>query len=130
MRRRNFDVIAKPRILTGSDNVSNNWRFIFKNAQWNSCSKGNGKEQVEEYLTKYGDGARAEIYVVWKRRSSSHVFVEENINGEVKFNDPQNGCTNVSYYFDDVKAKRTEICRIDNLEPSQLILDCCEAKKE
>lgn len=130
MRRRGYDVTAMPRIMTGVDDTANHWQSIFENAQWLACSSGSGVTQVTNQLKAWGDGARAEIYVAWKGRGGgAHVFVGENFGGTVQFFDPQSGSMDVSHYFKHAKTGHTLMCRIDNLDPSDYILGCCEVKK-
>lgn len=128
MRRRGFDVVAKPR-KKGNDSVASSWRDIFENAVWEKCGtsrKESTKQSIIDNMLNYGDGSRAEIYIVWKGGRSSHVFVAENDNGTVKFIDPQTGNMDVSYYFDHIMSTKTEMCRIDNLKTTDLIRGCCE----
>lgn len=134
MRRRGYDVTAKPRLIdpeTGkgskTDATASAWRNIFENAEWIPCN-GNGKRMTEHLMKEWGDGARAEVYVVWKKNvaNGSHVFVAENVGGEVKYMCPQTNIDDYSGYFNLVAKGKTEIARIDNLEPSDLIQECCE----
>ena len=128
MRRRGFDVVAKPR-KKGNDTVANSWRNIFENAVWEKCGtnrKASTVQNIVDNMLNYGDGSRAEIYVVWKGGRSSHVFVAENVGGTVKFIDPQTGSMDVSNYFDNMMSTKTEMCRIDNLKTTDLIRGCCE----
>ncbi len=131
LRRRGFDVTAKPAILDSVDNARENWRNIFVNAEWIKCGtnrKETTKAVVIDIMKKFGEGSRAEIFVEWegKNNRSSHVFVAENVGGNIYFIDPQNGNSNVNDYFDMIKSSKTEICRIDNLEVSDLIKECCK----
>ena len=130
MRRRGYDVMAKPTILVGRDVINENtWKNIFDNAEWRSCGTGNGLKYIEDAMKNYGDGARAEIYVLWKNKKEAHVFVAEQRNGKTIFIDPQDGTNDARYYFDYVSSGYTEMCRIDNLEASELIKACCEVYK-
>lgn len=130
MRRRGYDVTAKPRIMTGTDDTAAHWQSVFDGAQWLACSSGSGVTQVTNQLKAWGDGARAEIYVAWKGRGGgAHVFVGENFGGTVQFFDPQSGSMDVSHYFKYAKTGHTLICRIDGLDPTDYILGCCEVKK-
>ena len=80
-------------------------------------------------MKEYGDGARAEVYVVYQddKEYYAHVFVAENRNGVIHFLDPQTGELDVEHYFENVQAGLTRMFRIDNLEPHEkYIVECCE----
>lgn len=131
MRRRGYDVEALP-YKTAKDPAYNQWRNIFKDAKWDSSVASNRgartQQRIIDKMVEYGDGARAEIYCVWKGASSAHVFAVENVGGKVRFIDPQTGSTNCEGYFKQLMPSRTMMCRIDQLEPSDLIADCCTNK--
>lgn len=127
MRRRGYDVTAKPRI-DGVDDVADNWLNVFENIDIVSCDRGNGLAQIEATMKKYGNGARAEIYVEVDA-NNSHVFVAEQRDGKTVFIDPQDGNRDARSYFDYVVEGKTEMFRIDNLEPTDLIFECCEEYK-
>lgn len=77
----------------------------------------------------WGEGARAEVYIVYKgNKPSAHVFISENENGADVFRDPQSGQTIKAPWTALVKTGYTEICRIDNLKPSKLILECLKGR--
>lgn len=126
MRRRGYDVKALPRIIDREDNLAHEWRNIFEKAQWEKCDNGSGYQGVIRRMKDWGDGARAEVYVKWKDQPWAHVFVAENIDGKVVFRDPQSGFTDMPPWQARVEEGKTEICRVDNLKPSKLILDCME----
>lgn len=128
MRRRGFDVSAKPS-ESGNDATANAWRDIFENAVWEKVGtnrKSTTVQNIIDNMEQYGDGARAEIYVVWQGGRSAHVFVAENEAGAVRFIDPQTNSTNVLHYFDSVMPTKTEMCRIDKLKTTDWIKGCCE----
>ena len=79
---------------------------------------GTGKEEIIEFLKASGNGARAEIVVVWDYdREKAHAFAAKNIDGNVLFIDPQNGKSGklVEEYFDRAATGKTTWLRIDNL---------------
>lgn len=131
MRRRGYDVEALP-YKTRKDPAYTQWTKIFKGADWStpvaSRSTAKTKQSIVDKMLEYGDGARAEIYVCWKGASSAHVFAAENVGGRVRFIDPQTGNMDCESYFADTMPSRTMMCRIDQLEPSDLIADCCKNK--
>ena len=74
---------------------------------------------------KWGDGARAEVVVMWRGSFSGHAFFAERVNGKTRFYDPQNGSMDVSEYFKRVEPGSVKICRIDNLEfDKEKLKDC------
>jgi SPP1 gp7 family putative phage head morphogenesis protein len=131
MRRRGYDVEALP-YGEKDDPAYKQWMNIFNGASWDkSISSNRGAKVMQNIVDKmaeYGDGARAEIYCAWKGASSAHVFAAENVGGNVRFIDPQTGNTNCEWYFKHLMPSRTMMCRIDNLEPSDLIKGCCKNK--
>ena len=130
MRRRGYDVIAKPNNAWGkSDYLSHNSNKAFENADVHWGLSGTGKRDIERLLKEWGEGARAEVGVSWKGANSGHVFVAENVGGKVVYIDPQSGEMDVSYYFKSVRSGVTRVWRIDNLNPSELIADCCEMRE-
>ncbi len=68
-----------------------------------------------------------QVYVEFLNDNYSHTFIAENINGYVYFLDPQT-FGNAENYFDEnlIKINATKYFRIDNLEPSDLIKQCCK----
>lgn len=125
MRRRGYDVVALP-YGTKTDAAYKGWRDIFKDAQWLPPGGRTGKAQMQkivETVQEFGDGARIEIYVQWKY-GSAHVFMCENVGGEIRFIDPQTGNLDVSRYFDEIKPSKTLYARLDQLEPTELIKEC------
>ena len=126
MRCRGYNVTAKSRDVDGEkDRLS-----IDPFAAWENPDiiqgKGNGREDIEKMMQKWGDGARAEVSVTWKNVPKGHVFVAENRDSSIIFYDPQNMEMDVTANFDVVESGETEFCRIDNLKPSKLILECCQ----
>lgn len=130
MRRRGYDVIARPAVvgedgkLSDKDPLYSSWRNIFEGARFEFHSGyDGGKLSIISQMDKWGDGAVAEVRVIWKT-SEAHVFVAQRINGVVRFIDPQNGSLNCEEYFTRVEFGATMIARIDNLEPTALIEKC------
>lgn len=123
MRRRGYDVEALPAITKGNDEVMNKWKTIFDGAKWEFPTAKSGNTQLKEIanaVENYGEEARVEIYVVWKR-GSAHVFMCENVNGVATFIDPQTGKygKEVEDYFSFIKPSMTQYARLDNLEPNE-----------
>ena len=81
-------------------------------------------------MKKWGNGSRAELYVKWSgKNSGAHVYVAENVGGKVVFRDPQTGDAIAVPFTTLVEKGKTEICRIDNLKPSKLILECMTGRQ-
>ncbi len=134
MRRRGFDVVAKPRELDASglepsknDRAAESWYTIFKGAQWIACP-GTGKTEIDRLMGEWGDGARAEVYVAWNK-GGAHVFVAENINGRIQYICPQSNSVDYSLAFEEAVEGMTVVARIDHLEPSDMIGECCESRR-
>ena len=79
-------------------------------------------------MAAWGNGARAEVFMVWPN-GSGHVFVAEQRNGETIFVDPQNPAADASKYLEKAVAGSVKFLRIDNNSPSSYILDCCENER-
>lgn len=126
MRRRGYDVSAKPNYRGVTDShLSKHPEDAWVNPQISNCVS---KSDIESEVKKWGDGARGQIIVNWNR-GGGHTFAVENVRGSVVFVDPQTGNLNCKKYFDYVKTGTTKLFRIDSLQPSSYITDCCEVKK-
>lgn len=130
MRRRGYDVIAKPAVvneegkLATKDPLYRSWKSIFEGAKFEFHSGfDGGKSNIISRMNEWGDGAVAEVRVLWNV-SEAHVFVAERVNGVVRFLDPQTGNLNCEEYFTNAALGATMIARIDDLEPSMLIEKC------
>ena len=132
MLRRGYDVEALPRIFGGTDVGAENWMYVMENAVWENVGDTADKNKIKilNNMAKYGDGARAAIYVKWKGHDSAHMFVAEQQGGATVFLDPRSG-----QYYDvlsrmgDVESSKTKICRLDNLNPTALIADCVKKRR-
>ncbi len=125
MRSRGYDVTAQPIEDPYFDLLAIIPFSVWENPEIKLCSEGDGRERIEEQMKEWGDGARAQIVVMWEY-GGGHTFVAIQENGATSYVDPQNGSSDVSDYFDYVKKGETQFCRIDNLQPSDLMLQCCE----
>ena len=130
MRRRGYDVIAKPAVvdenhkLSVKDPIYASWKNIFEGAKFEMHTGfDGGKASIIEQMDVWGDGSVAEVRVLWKT-SGAHVFIAERVNGKVRFVDPQSGNINCEYYFTDAIVGATMIARIDHLQPTALIAEC------
>ena len=127
MRRRGYDVEAFP-TYSNADIIKTHWSKVFRNAQIQH-TKGNPKEEIADALLDYGEGSRMQIYVKYLSDDFSHTFIAENFNGHVYFLDPQT-FSNAENYFNPslINVSETLYFRIDNLEPTDLIKQCCKGK--
>lgn len=125
MRRRGYDVtvLPKPREIKNTD-LSYAPFSVWEKPQIINCSE-NGKADIESNMAQWGDGARAQIVVEWKGINSGHTFIAEQIAGETRYFDPQSGSKDVSDYFSHVEKGSVKVCRIDKLDVTEKIFDCC-----
>ena len=108
--------------------INDNWRNVFNGVKWER-TRGSGKDDIIAKMETWGDGARAEIYVEFMIKDEPHVFAAIRENSVTKFVDPQNA-KEAEFFFDYVEAGKTEVARIDNLTPTNLIKYCCEGRKK
>ena len=125
MRRRGYDVTAIPSGIFSSSYISYHPFEVWENAVIHNCN-GSGLNDIKNAMNEWGDGARAQIVVVWNNTNIGHTFIAEQIDGVTRFIDPQTNENNVEYYFNSVSFGETQFCRIDNLEVSNRIEECCE----
>lgn len=130
MRRRGYAVTAMPRPmdprtgLPAIDTDTNRWVNAFK-GDWRSCGSDTGLDGASGLLREWGKGSRAFIEVEWLD-GTRHVFVAENLKDGIHFIDPQTGSMNVSRYFGIVNHGMTRIMRVDDAEPTELVLKYCK----
>ncbi len=133
VRMRGFDVEAQPFDYNDEfdDNALCYQPFaVYDNPEIVNC-EGNGIEDIKNQMAEWGDGSRAEVCVMWDKLSTGgggHVFVAEQVDGETRFLDPQNGEVDASYYFDNVEAGSVQLCRTDNAKINYRIEECCTPK--
>lgn len=125
MRNRGYDVTAYPKPLNPDrTDLSYNPFAVWQNPKVIECSK-NGFEDIEKKMEEWGDGARAQVVVVWKNTNAGHTFVAERVDGKTIYVDPQSGNKDVKSYFSRVQDGSVRLARIDNLDVTSRILDCC-----
>ena len=137
LRRRGYDVTARPcpttvrhRIFSPDQVIPDHQDCLMHDpfSVWIPPDAVHCPDQlsVENQMAAWGDGARAEVMVLWAGQNGrGHVFVAEQINGYTHFIDPQTGEEAVAYYFDQCDKNSIYICRTDNKELSSLITGCC-----
>lgn len=91
---------------------------------------GTGKETIEDFMSRWGNGARAQVVVLWNSpHGGGHTFIAEQKNGSTVYYDPQTGDKDVSRYFNRVRPDTTRFCRIDTLQMSGFQSECFEGKQ-
>ena len=138
-RRRGYDVVALPKILEdqGYDPMNDHFEEVCHNMQWNSPNNPTAQgalDAINKAMAKFGNDSRAVVYVEWERdnpaeKRQAHVFIAENIEGKIKYVDPQNDDDNVDAYFWGAIPENTSFARLDNLKFSNYIKLCCERRK-
>lgn len=125
MRRRGLDVTALPRLdPKDRGDLAFDPFDVWKSPEVLKCD-GNGLKDIEAQMGKWGDGARAEVIVKWKNTNMGHAFVAEQVDGRTVFIDPIDGSTNARSYFDSVEPGSVRLCRMDKLQVTKRIDECC-----
>ncbi len=139
-RRRGIDVEALPNyggdgfgVMMRPDGELNpyGWTSAYKNPKAVYCGAKDGPgtgQKVTSQLEDWGDGARAIVRVQWQGGRTGHVFIAENVNGEIRFIDPQTNDMNVLRYFDCAKKNQTYVIRVDKLKFGDNVRKCCKKR--
>jgi hypothetical protein len=127
MRRRGYDVTAAPKTAFG-DYLSHHPFAVWENPDVHQCG-GDGRHEICAMMAGWGEGARAQITVTWDKTNIGHTFVAEQVGGKTVFYDPQTNRRDASGYFQLVESGSVRICRVDNLVPSKMMLECCREVK-
>lgn len=118
LRRRGYDVIAKPKPSTGNTVTWGSECFIQPGqyqASWQAFTLSQTEAAVKRELAAAPEGARYAIYVKWKGRGAgAHVFIGEKSGGVVRYMDPQNGAMDASSYFANGSKGRFGYFRMDD----------------
>lgn len=129
MRRRGYRVTAKPiPTKVAEDALAQTFELAWTRQELQLCLRKNALQEIRAQMAAWGNGARAEVFMVWPN-GSGHVFVAEQRNGETIFVDPQNPAADASKYLEKAVAGSVKFLRIDNNSPSSYILDCCENER-
>ena len=126
LRRRGYNVTAKPQPHKDTRDDA------LAMAPWKAWDNPKpvgfkGKKDIEKAMSEMGDGARVQIKVTWKN-NKGHTFIAEQREGKTVFIDPQTGSEDCSEYFKDAARSNgwnNLYWRIDKLEPSDMIEECC-----
>lgn len=101
LRRRGYDVIAKPKPSANNIIAWGSECFIPSGqSAYSAFTMRQTEAAIKRELATMPDGARYTIYVKWKgRNSGAHVFIAEKKAGIVQYLDPQSGNLDASGYF-------------------------------
>lgn len=126
MRKRGFDVVAKP---SGKNHYLNHYpENAWKNIIINKTT-GNGYNDIVAAIKNADEGARFEVSIIYKTvGNNGHVFIAEKRKGKILFLDPQSGCIVNEKIFDISKEGETRFWRIDNAEPTDRCITSCESR--
>ena len=117
MRRRGYDVIAKPKPTANNTVLWGSEPFADSAGNPVSYTMNQTEAAVKRELKNAPDGARYGIYVAWKGRNrGAHVFVAEKQGGVVRYIDPQPGRLDASGYFALGRPGQFGYLRMDNLD--------------
>lgn len=116
LRRRGYDVIAKPKPESNNTVVWGSECFIPADETALEAFKMNlTASAVKQELASAPDGARYTIYVKWKGRNrSAHVFIAEKNEGVIQYLDPQKGNLDASRYFNLGRPGKFGFFRMDD----------------
>ena len=133
MRARGYDVIAgvadkKIRMdyWDGKGNIvsgKGSWTDCFKDMKREVIGAKRKEQQIpliEGLVKNWGIGSRGVVYVQWDK-GNGHYFSVANVNGEIRFSNPQNNNVDANGFFEYSKPSKTAIFRLDNLKPTEYI---------
>ena len=115
MRRRGYDVIAKPKPAANNTVAWGSEPFADSAGNPVSYTFFQTEAQVKQELQNAPDGARYGIYVAWQG-GDAHVFVAEKQGGVVRYIDPQPGNLDATGYFAQGIPGQFGYLRMDNLD--------------
>lgn len=117
MRRRGYDVIAKPKPTANNTVLWGSEPFADRAGNPVSYTMNQTEAAVKRELKNAPDGARYGIYVAWKGRNrGAHVFIAEKQGDAVRYIDPQPGNLDASGYFALGRPGQFGYLRMDNLD--------------
>ena len=140
MRARGYDVTAD--IARG--NMKYFWNDIEANVgkgSWTDCFNGINSVAIKatkksqqipkivELMKEYGNNSRAVVFVQWSK-GGGHYFTVQNVNGEIKFTNPQNAKADAESFFEDSKPSKTRIFRVDNLRATEYVREAVVGVKK
>lgn len=117
LRRRGYDVEAYP---NKNDFGRGTWLTQMEFKEKYSFSNKMGAKKLALSImnkVKENEGSRWCVDVQWRGRRAGHLFIVENVNGNVRFFDAQNGNEDAITYLNSVATtKETIIYRMDNAD--------------
>ena len=122
MRKRGYDVVARPYVSGGSHYLNMHPEGAWEGAVIIECS---GKDDIIKLITEIDGDARFEVAYM-RNRGGGHVIVAEKENGIVHFLDVQSGNEIDGSCLDKNNISSIECFRIDNLDISQRGVTACE----
>lgn len=119
LRRRGYDVEAYPNDDNFGAKKGTFWTKQMKPTETYEFSNNIGARRlhnkISEKVLNAGDGSRFAIEVQWTRSRTGHLFIVENVGGQVKYFDAQTGNENCEDYLNSVAtSKTTRMMRMDN----------------
>lgn len=138
LRIRGYDVTARPHrpdfdIPVSDVAILGYWTDPLTGAS-RPFQKIDGREQADAAIAEWGDGARGWVTVDWKSAATGapgaggHIFSTRVIDGRVVYDDPQNGRSDVGYYFDHAKPT-IQVVRVDDQLPTYDVTDMIDDGK-
>ena len=137
LRRRGYDVIAKPKPSTNNLVTWGSECFVPKGSykyNWEPYTLNQAESAIKKELKNAPNGARYSIYVKWQQKygGSAHVFIAEKIDDVIHYIDPQTGKMDVSDYFSCGSKGKFGFFRLDNkdlTDDPDIIATTVEVKK-
>lgn len=124
MRRRGYDVEAKPRTRSMTDPAYNRgWTTFMQGGSSASLVSTPTQKAVEKQMASWGEGARAVVQITYKGGRCGHVFIAERRNGQTLFVEPQAynwqkpSTGYLSAMSKHITMSQTHLMRIDNMQP-------------
>lgn len=119
LRRRGYDVEAYPNDDDYGRKKGTFWTKQMKPTETyefnNNIGASRLNNKISEKVLNAGDGSRFAIEVQWSRSRTGHLFIVENVGGQVKYFDAQTGEEDCKYYLNSVAtSKTTRMMRMDN----------------
>ena len=122
MRKRGYDVIARPYVSGGSHYLNKYPEEAWEDAVVIECS---GKDDIIKAMSEVDGNARFEVAFI-RKHGGGHVIVAEKENGVVHFLDVQSGQEIDGSCLDKSNIDSVKCFRIDNLDISQRGTTACE----
>lgn len=107
-RRRGYDVTALPTYQGDLLPAGRDYMKALSNPK--TVDVGKSKAKLEKQMASFGSGSRAIVHV--SRGRNGHVFIAENMNGKVRYVDPQTNRRYTSVSFSNVSS--VQVTRLDN----------------